>query len=164
MTSNGDVLSPRVLYSSRRRTLGLLALSLVFAGAGVLMIGADADYGWLVAAFGLVGAAVFTVMSLRPNRLELSGEGLTTVTLGRRWSVRWSECGEFRTSKVDYSVAGPSMVVFDCSAPGIRGHPLEAAAEALSGANAALPETYGMPADELATLLNTYREAKGPAT
>lgn len=72
-------------------------------------------------------------MMLRPNRLELSEEGLTTVTLGRRSSVEWSECGEFRTSKVDYSVGGPSMIVFDCSAPGVRGPPLEAAPEALSG-------------------------------
>ena len=163
MSADGDLLFPRVLRSSRRRSLGLLVLSLVFAGAGVLMVGADAEYGWLAAAFGLVGTAVFTVMLLRPNRLELSEEGLTTVTLGRRWSVKWSECGEFRTSKVDYSVAGPSLVVFDCSAPGARGHPLEAAAEALSGANAAIPETYVMPADELAALMNTYREAKGPA-
>ena len=163
MTSDADLHAPLVLRSSRRRTLGLLALSLVFGVVGVLMVGADADYGWLVAAFGLVGTAVFTVISLRPNRLELSEEGLTTVTLGRRWSVKWSECGEFRTSKVDYSVAGPSMVVFDCSAPGVRGHPLEAVAEGLSGANAALPETYGMPAERLAALLNSYREAKGPA-
>lgn len=158
-----DPLPPRVLHSSRRRSLGLLALSLVFAVVGVLMVGAEAEYGWLVAAFGLVGTAVFAVMLLRPNRLELSAEGLTTVTLGRRWHVKWSECGPFRTSKVDYSVAGPSMVVFDCSAPGVRGHPLEASAEALSGANAALPETYGMPAEALAALLNSYREAKGPA-
>lgn len=164
MTSDRDLHARRVLRSSRRRTLGLLALSLVFVVAGVLMVGADADYGWLVTAFGLVGTSVFTVMVLRPNRLELSEEGLTTVTLGRRWSVKWSECGEFRPSKVDYSVAGPSMIVFDCSAPGVRDHPLAAAAEALSGANAALPETYGMPAEKLAALLNSYREAKGPAT
>ncbi len=163
MTSDRDLHTRRVLRSSRRRTLGLLALSLVFLVAGVLMVGADADYGWFVAAFGLVGTAVFTVMLLRPNRLELSEEGLTTVTLGRRWSVKWSECGEFRTSKVDYSVAGPSMVVFDCSAPGVRGHVLETTAVALSGANAALPDTYGVPAETLAALLNSYREARGPA-
>lgn len=160
MTSSGEVLTPRVLHSSRRRTLGLLALSGGFAFAGVLMVGADADFGWLVAAFGLVGTLVFAIMLVRPNRLELSQQGLTTVTLGRRWSVKWSECGEFRASKIDYNVAAPSMVVFDCSAPGVRSHVLEAAAEALSGANAALPETYGMSADELAELLNSYREAK----
>jgi hypothetical protein len=160
VTDNGDTTSARVLQSSRRRTVGLLILSAVFAVAGVLMVGADADFGWLVAAFGLVGTVVFVIMLLRPNRLELSEEGFTAVTLGRRWTVKWSECGEFRPSKVDFNIGSPAMVVFHCNAPSVRGHVLEAAAEALSGANAALPETYGMPAGELAALLNTYREAR----
>ena len=148
------------LQSSRRRTVGLLLLSLVFAGAGVLMVGADADFGSLAAGFGIVGVVVFTVVLLRPNRLELSEEGLTTVTLGRRWTAKWSECGEFRASTPDLGLGTPSMVLFQCTKAGVGARVLDAAAEALAGTNAALPETYGMPATELAALLNDYREGR----
>ena len=154
-------MTTRVLSSSRRRTFAFLLLSVVFGVIGVLMVGADAPYGWMVAAFGLVGTVVFTIMLLRPNRLELAEEGFTTVTLGRRWDVKWSECGKFRASVVDMSLRAPSIVVFDCSAPSVQGHPLETAAQALAGANAALPETYGMSAADLAAGLNSYRDANG---
>jgi hypothetical protein len=152
-----------VLQSSRRRTALLLLLSVFFSVIGGLMIASDADFGWLVAAFGLVGTAVFAFMLVRPHRLELDERGFTTVTLGRRWRVEWSQCGEFRTWNDSLTVGAPAMVVFDCSAPSVRGHPLEATAEGLTGANSALPDTYGMSASKLAALLNDYRAASASA-
>lgn len=155
MTDDGNPLSPKVLYSSRTRTVLLVLGFLVATGFGVLMVRAGAGYGWLTLAFGVMGLAVFLFILANPNRLELSASGLTTVTLGRRWSVGWDQCGEFRTWKNDIQLGAPAMVVFDCSAPGVRGHALELAAEAISGANAALPETYGMSAADLAALLTS---------
>jgi hypothetical protein len=135
----------------------LLLISLLLAVIGGLMVASGAGLGWLVAAFGLLGVAVFTSMLIRPHRLELDEHGFTTVTLGRRWRVEWSQCGQFRTWQDSFTVNAPAIVVFDCSAPSVRDHPLETVAEGLTGANAALPETYGMSASELGTLLNEYR-------
>lgn len=125
------------------------------------MVAAEAPYGWLTLGFGLVGIAVFGVTLVRPNRLDLSADGFTTVTLGRRWSVAWSDCGEFGTWKDTFYAGSPTMVVFECRAPTKGGAALKLAADALTGANAGLPETYGMSASELAALLNRYREAAG---
>ena len=157
--SDPDILSPRVLRSSRLRSMALATGFLFFSTVGLLMVKAHASGGWLVLIFGLVGFPVFVITLIRPNRLELSAEGMTTVTLGRRWSVDWARCGEFRRWKDQFQLGSPWMIIFDCSAPGVEGHFLELAAVAFTGANAALPETYGMPAAELAALLNRYRLA-----
>jgi hypothetical protein len=161
VTADGDVRVPLVLRSSRRRTLGLLAIAVLCATMGVLMVTSGTPYGWLVLVFGFMGTVVFVGLLVRPNRLELSERGLTTVTLGRRWSVDWSQCGEFRATHNSLNLGAPQVVVFDCTAPGVRGHPLELGAEVLAGANAALPETYGRAATDLAALLNAYRKASG---
>lgn len=160
MTAEADPTIPRVLRSSPRRTIGLLAGFAVAAAIGGLMMRDDAPWGWAVVAFGVVGLVVFLVIAVRPNRLELTQGGLATVTLGRRWSAEWHECGEFRTWQGP-DLGSSRMIVFDCSAPGVRGHPLEKLAESIAGANGGLPETYGLPADELAALLNRYRQAYG---
>ena len=155
------VLSPRVLRSSRLRSTALAAGFVFISAFGVLMIKARADGGWFMLVFGLAGVSVFVATLIRPNRLELSAHGMTMVTLGRRWSVEWVHCGEFRTWKDHFELGSPWMVIFDCSAPGVEGHFLELAAVAFTGANAALPETYGLAAAELAALLNRYRSAAG---
>jgi hypothetical protein len=151
----------RVLHSSRLRTAGLLALSLLFAAGGVLMVLAQAPWGWAVLGLGVAGLVGTVYLLLHPNRLELTARGLTTVTLGRRWSADWSQCGEFRTWRNDLTIdptvlsPGTTMVVFDCTAPGVRGR---VANDLLSDSDAVLPETYGMRASDLAALLNAYRE------
>ena len=155
------LLPPRRLHSSRRRTLALLMMSALFAAAGAAMITAEAPFGWLALGFGVLGVAVLGFILVRPNRLELSAEGFTTVTLGRRWTVAWKDCGEFRTWKDPFYLGSPSLVVFDCRAPVAGGRALAVAAEALTTANASLPETYGMAASDLTDLLNQYRVAAG---
>ena len=159
MPSMTSALPSRTLRSSRRRTVMLLLISVLFTAAGAGMIGADAPYGWLALGFGVVGLAVLGFILVRPNRLELSAEGFTTVTLGRRWSVAWTDCGEFRTWKDTFYLGSPTIVVFECRAPLAGGRALKVAAEALTGANASLPETYGMSGSNLAALLNDYRLA-----
>ncbi len=154
-------LPSRSLHSSRRRTVALLMISLLFTAAGAAMIAAKQPFGWLALGFGGLGLAVLGFILVRPNRLELSAEGFTTVTLGRRWSVAWRDCGEFRTWKDTFYFGSPTLVVFDCRAPVAGGRALKLAAEALTTANASLPETYGMAASELADLLNQYRLAAG---
>ena len=149
----------RTLRSSPRRTVVLLLLSSLFAAAGAAMIGAKAPFAWLVLGFGVVGLAVFGFTLVRPNRLDLSAEGFTTVTLGKRWNVAWSDCGEFRTWKDTFYLGSPTIVIFECRAPLPGGRALKVAAEALTGANASLPETYGSTGSELAELLNQYRLA-----
>jgi hypothetical protein len=139
--------------------VALLMISLLFTAAGAAMIAAGAPFGWLALGFGVVGLAVLGFTLVRPNRLELSADGFTTVTLGRRWSVAWSDCGEFRTWKDTFYFGSPTMVVFECRAPLSGGRALKVAAEALTGENASLPETYGMAASDLAALLNEYRLA-----
>ncbi|MGI8809890.1 MAG: hypothetical protein ACR2KK_19020 [Acidimicrobiales bacterium] len=156
-----EALSSRVLHSSRLRIVGLIAISAFFTAAGVLMVRARAEAGWATLAFGLVCLAVFVFIFFRPNRLELSADGFATVTLGRRWNVEWSQCGEFGVYKDEYTLGSTPMVVFDYDAPGKDHVLLDLTAIALVGSNATLPETYGMSASDLAELLNRYRLAAG---
>lgn len=158
---------PRVLRSSRLKTAALLAGSIVAVIVGAAMVRSKEPYGWFVLSFSALGVAVFLSIFLKPNRLEISEDGFTTVTLGRRWSVDWDQCGSFRTSSEGpdtfYQGPGTTRVVFDCDES--QRSRLAGLAELLGGTTAALPDTYGMSPAELAELLNRYRavaRSEGP--
>jgi len=147
-----------VLQWSPLRVAVYLAASVLFLLVGVWMVADGAVKGWFVVAIGALCTFVLGAALVRPNRLVLDADGLTTVrSLGRRWHARWRECGPFEATVSSMQYVTRPLVVFDCEKPMPRKQDLTGHHH--PDRNATLPQTYGLPAAELADLLNRYRAA-----
>jgi len=153
--AESGVTLPVVLRGSRARALRLLMISAVFVAAGVLIaIDNHEGLGWLVVAFFGLCLIVAVAQWIRPPTLVITAAAFQVRSLGRTWSRDLASCGEFSVSR--NPVANQSMVVFD--------HPIDApkkaakASRAMSGHTGALPDTFGMNANDLAKLLNQTRK------
>jgi hypothetical protein len=143
-----------VLRPSRARWLAAFAACLVFAAIGVMMIRDGAVSGWLVAGgFGVAALACAVVLLPGSAYLKVRRDGFVFGTLFRRWYLPWTAVGPFSVA----IVGRDEIVVFDIidaarmpRMPGLPGMP--------AGANAGLPDTYGLTAGELAAVLNTARD------
>ena len=146
----------RVLYPRRLKALGLFAVCVPFVAIGVWMIVSGEWTGWLGVGFFGLGALVSLVM-LVPNGffLRLDAEGFHTRTLFKSQSYRWSDVDGFGVEFIGLN----KMVVFNLSS-GFDRHVLgRKVAAALSGWEAALPDSYCMSPEVLAGLLNEYKKA-----
>ncbi len=138
----------------------LLALSIFVLVIGAAAAATREQGGWWAILGGAVLAGFLCLLLVRPNRLELDDQGFTTVTpLGRRSRVEWHDCGAFRVSRpdVDGSFRAPLRVEYDTE--DTNRNNLALVSQFVAGGSAALPDTYGMSADNLADLLNRYRTA-----
>lgn len=138
---------------STRKMALLLVGSLAFVAGGGLMIRTDpATAHACIVFFGL--CALVSAINLHPRSsfLEVSAEGFTFANLFRRTFVPWGHVAEFLPIAIHHN----ALVGWNYS-PGFDG---QAAARkisaALSGVEAALPDTYGMSAEKLAAVLNEF--------
>lgn len=141
-----------VLRASRLKWTVVLAASLVFVSAGLLIL-LEAPNGRVagiavILFFGL--GAVVAVLQMATGRLELSPAGFTISGLGRKSTTRWSEVSS--AAAVRPAGAGMKMVQITLSD---SGH-LHAAADV--GGRRLLPDTYGMRAEDLAALMNEWHD------
>jgi hypothetical protein len=147
--------APVVLRPRKRTELAGLALSLVFVALGVLL-GADGSLvGWLTVGFFGLCAIVFAV-TLLPGAayLRLERSGFVVCSLFRPDRLRrWDEVQGFRAYDLP---GGVRHVGFDF-APGAQPTGSELA-KRLTRVEGALPSTYGLRAEDLAGLLNRWRE------
>jgi hypothetical protein len=147
--------APVVLRPKKRTELAALALSLVFVVAGALL-GADGSLlGWLGVVFFGLCAIVFAV-TLLPGAayLRLEHSGFVVCSLFRADRLRhWDEVQGFRAYDLP---GGVRHVGFDF-APGAQPTGSELA-KRLARVEGALPNTYGMRAEDLAGLMNRWRE------
>ncbi len=104
--------------------------------------------------FGL--CALVGLVNLLPNSsyLTLTEKGFLFVSLFRKHFVEWSDVQSF----VPVRIQRRSMVGWNYS-PEFRGSKrLRSVNSAIAGVEAALPDTYGMPAEQLADLMNQLRD------
>jgi hypothetical protein len=143
---------PVTLRSSRRKTLLMLAGSLVFVAGGIWLLHDQPSTGYSGIAFFGLCAVVFCVQLL-PNSsyLRLTAEGFTTCTLFRCHTVPWRHVRTFGVGRI-----GLKKVVGWDPAADLSG--IVRATKAISGYASALPDTYGLRAEELAALLNRLRD------
>jgi membrane associated rhomboid family serine protease len=151
---------PLVLRPSRRRWVGLLAVSVaatavcgwalvdepsVVMVVGVLLFGA----GIIVAALQLVPGSA---------SLRIAREGLLARAPMRSGKWSWNEVEHFRAYEAD-QYGTTKLVGFDLRdlTPDRQGV-WKTIGRGVSGVDAALPDTYGMRAQDLATLLEEARE------
>ncbi len=149
---------PILLRPKRSQFLLLAAICLAFVLIGVWMIARGEWSGWFCCGFFGLGSLV-ALISLQPNAssLELTPEGFTVRSLLRRTgTTRWEDVSDFGVGRI-----GPNaMVMFNFVDSYKRAVPIRWVNSALTGYEAALPDCYGLPAGELADLMNRYKAAR----
>lgn len=142
------------------RTLGLAGGASAFVGLGGVAIATDHPLvGWLNIIFFGACLVVALLLLVLPGNVALSPEGMRVRHLGRDWPfLSWDNCSDFTVWEPP---AGHALVVFTYSGPPLRWKPGMAVrgTKSLTGRNAALPDTYSLSAEDLATLLERARSA-----
>lgn len=145
---------PIVLRPRRTKLLLLLAVCLAFVAAGLMMVRYGETMGYVCSALFAVGGLVFAV-NLHPSAayLRLEATGFTFCSLFRARSVLWRDIQNFGVWKN----RGNRMVTWNWVASYSGGGRARSLSRAVSGSDAALPDTYGLKAAELADVMNTLR-------
>jgi hypothetical protein len=147
---------PITLNPDPTRSVGLLIVSSLFVAAGIFLGPEDKlSRLFCVGFFGLCFLVALVRLLPRSSYLVLTRDGLTIVSLYRKSFVAWKSVRTF----VAYQVQSNEMVGWTYL-PGREESTIAGRLGRLIGAGVegALPDTYGMSADDLATLLNHYRE------
>jgi hypothetical protein len=146
---------PLTLYPSRRKWLLLLAGCALFTAGGFAMIQDQAAGGWYVlVVFGIASLIAAVMLLPGAGRLTLDRHGFTSTSLFKSHRVRWQDAGDFVPVRVP--PANIRLVGYDdATAAGRR---IAAINVELTGRNAALHDTYGLPVDDLAGLMAAWRE------
>ena len=145
---------PVTLYPSRTKWLLILLAGVLLTVGGILMIRDGKASGWFVAGFfGVVAVTSLVVMLPGANGLTLDREGFVAKSLFRAHRTRWVDAQGFATSVIPPS--HQRLVVYDdlTQAPGA----LTRINVSITGRNAALADTYGLSADDLANLMTAWR-------
>jgi hypothetical protein len=146
---------PMTLHASKVKMLGLVAISAVFVVIGIYMSPKEPVMGLLCAGFfGLCG--IVGVLGLIPggSYLLIERDGFTMSSLFRKHSYRWREVGPFGVKRISRN----KMVCWNF-APNYSGPKRGASvSKTLTGIEAALPDTYGKKAEDLAELMNELRQ------
>lgn len=142
----GIILRPR-----RVRLAGYFLLCVGFVVIGGAAVVNDEPVGWFVGGVFAVGAAI-TLVGLLPGAsyLRLAADGLTVCSLFRRHFFAWGDVAGFGVTQVQ----GRAMVGLDVRSGSSGRSGIARLSRAVSGYDAALPDTYGLAADELAAILN----------
>jgi hypothetical protein len=146
--------APVVLVGRRGKWVLALVVGLWFAAGGAIGVSNGRSFGWLPLVFFGVVALMAAVSLVWPATLTVDADGLTCRNVLGRQRFEFQDCSEFSV----WSPArfGTGVVAFDWAKS--RGRARAGGGGMLkSPGNAALPDTYGMSAGELAALLNRHR-------
>lgn len=145
----------KLLKPNKLKWVGIFLLCLALIGGGVFMIRDGQRAGWFVFLFFAAGALTGLVQLL-PNSsfLLLTYEGFTVRSLFRTYSTRWSEVKGFVPAQISRS----KLVAYDFAEGYSQKTTSRSIAKSMSGYEAALPDTYGMKAEELADLMNQWKQ------
>jgi hypothetical protein len=143
------------LRGTTSRPAWLAAVFLAVLVTGVWMVLDGAGLGWVVVAIGAVGLGVFVYQLIRRDTLTLDADGFTIASLGQIRTIRWSAVERFREGTLGFLVVANRAVVWDYR-PGAE--PRGAAfGRSITGAQAALPHTFGLKPTEMVALLEEWR-------
>jgi hypothetical protein len=142
------------LRPKRLKYLLFALLSAGFAAVGMLMLRDGNPTGWVEILFFGAGALVFCVLLLPGSAyLKLDPGGFTLCSLFRSHSMRWFEVESFAADWI----GARKMVVFNYSKFHRGQDRLRKVASTIAGYEAALPDTYGLTAEDLAAVMNDWR-------
>ncbi len=147
-----NVQVPLTLRPGRGQTLLWLLVCIGFVVIGISMAREGRPTGYFCAGFFGLGLPVFGLQfHPRAAYLQLSSDGFTFCSLFRAQFVPWTQVREFAVIRVGQK----RMVAWNFT----PNHParvrMRRISKALSGYEAALPDTYGLKPQELAEVLNS---------
>jgi hypothetical protein len=148
----------------RTRPLKMVLLALgsgIFVIIGIWLLPRQPNVAFpCIIFFGLCAAVA--MVSLLPNSsyLTLTEQGFLFASLFRKHFVAWSNVQSFMPVKVQFK----SMVGWTYSPEFRESKRIRWVNAAVAGVEAALPDTYGMPAEQLAELMNELRGKYRKAT
>lgn len=141
---------PMTLPASRRPTLIFLLVSLAFTAYGVVMIRDGVAHGFpCFAFFGFCALVFIGLLHPRSSYLTLTESGFVYCSYFRSTRHSWSQVSEFGVDK-----AGLGRKV--------GWHFQPAASKGAGGFEAMFPDSYVMPAEELAELMERLRVHHAP--
>ena len=149
MSSAGG--ATEVLRPSPGKWLAMVAISGALAWIGTRILATHPLVGWgCIVFFGLCGALALLNLWPGASRLVLDDDGFEIVSLFRRTRVRWAEVSRFGSTRVGmHRMVGFDFVDGHAASPRLR-----SVNRNLSGFQAALPDTYGRSAADLAAHLD----------
>lgn len=158
---------PVELKVSQRRMAALLVGALIFVGVSVWLLLRDpppSSYGRIMlwACIVMFGAAVplFLYILLRGAGLRLEAEGFRVTHAWRSYHTRWADAGPFSVVQlrlpIPYVLHDEELVAYDDATA--RGSRIGALSKGTVGHNAALPDSYNFSHQDLARLMNLWRE------
>jgi hypothetical protein len=146
---------PVTLYPSRRKWLLVLAGGVLLAAGGVLMVRSGDPTGWFpLIFFALVAVVAAAAMLPGAGALLLDREGFQVTTLFRHHRTRWQDATGFMASRIP--PASQRFVVYDDVTQSAKS--LAKINVEIIGRNGALPDTYGLSPDDLASVMAQWRE------
>ena len=155
--SDNNGMSPAAVTLVPSRTKWLV---MVIGGAGLagaILLGAGGDTAaMLIADFFALGAGFGAIM-LRPGAasLRLDGNGFEITHIFRTQSFRWNEVSDFGVISLAY---GGQAVAFRTGKPRLNRWK-KFNAVLTGGRDERLPDTYGMAAEDLVQLMNSWRHS-----
>ncbi|MCW1930315.1 MAG: GrpB family protein [Candidatus Kerfeldbacteria bacterium] len=145
-----------ITLQPKKYTLALyMLLSAMLMLGGIMMIQDGDVLGWGVAGFFGIGILFFMVSMLpSASYLRLSSEGFEVCSLFRAHLTRWRDVDSFTYGKLHRR----AVVMFNYSKYHKESEVLKKVARSLASTEGMLPDTYGKKAEELAALMNEWRE------
>jgi hypothetical protein len=160
---------PVTLKASWRKWARMLLIGMGFVVLSVLLVQSDAAPSYLDKLVGWTGIVVFgagTVLSAAnifsgAGKLMLHDAGFEVTSFFRSRGALWRDAAGFQVFSPWYMAKRSACVVYDDANEkrnSLWQMTLAQWYASLVGRNAGLPDTYGLSADELANLMNQWRE------
>jgi hypothetical protein len=129
-------------------------------GSGIWIVSDGQWFGLLPSAFFGLGLVVSLILLLPGSSfLELDANGFVIRNVFRDSRLSWADIDGFETRRLGMR----KFVTLNFARGYSASSRVRALAKGMSGAEGALPDTYGMSAEDLANLMNqhlrTYRQA-----
>jgi hypothetical protein len=145
----------------RWKAVLLLLVVLTFTAMGIVLIVKEGTLlAWGVTAFFAIGIPV-AVMELLPTSscLRLTRKGFTVRTRFRTWSRLWQDVYAFRVVKMSTGgVPTAQFIMFDYAPSYQVSRATQTLAAVMGVGQGNIPGDYEMPAEQLAALMNDFRE------
>ena len=164
-----DQIPERTLYPSRAKFVFLLLVCLLFTLGGIQAASAGEQWGHLVYLIcGLSSAACVLIMRKQTNYLKLGDNEFEIATLAGKRRIKWEDVDSFGLASVYMRNLGYWTLIGWDYKKGVSAPPLAilgstTQSKRVVGKEDTLPDTYGMKAKDLLSLMNEYLEASRAA-
>ena len=162
-------ITERTLYPSRTKFIFLLIVCLLFTASGIWAANAGEQWGHLVyLIFGLSSAACVLIMRKQAVYLKLGDNEFEIATLAYKRRIKWDDVDCFGIVSIDIYNGGYWTLIGwnykkGVSVPALAMLGSRTMDKRLVGKEDTLPDSYGMKAKDLLSLMNEYLDASRAA-